>query len=710
MASTFPPAAPPNLVPRWLAWSIVAGSLGLAAALIPSQRQLVGRLLEDGDSQRAMEVAQADGSHGAELAPSFPLPPLDQLRASLTPDYRGPGAVATLAIESAADPDACLDLVHRMEANLAPDQKRPLYIAITRSAFAQNNPALAARVAEDAIQHGIADAQIRLIAVKAWRFAGKPENALTIFDQWRQVKPGSLTTAADDIEIEICQGLGANDRALRILLGRLEAGGAPGAAAPELMELALTVAAHAGKTADLLPYISAWIAARPAGAASWDDLASGKIKVDDTFRHFAGMLARHSEWTGLPSAALDWYLKLAVLGDDFALERCADLQKGLCRSGDWMRLLEKIVPVPGKPQYTRQLARLLAEAGRYDQAPAIYELWLRDHPDDTNALSELAGMYSEMPQSAKALTLYEKVALMDPKNLDVRKEIADLRLVLKDYTGAFAFYHSLPENGHDATTLENYSLLAESLGDYPAYNRSLVMRYHRLKEPESNDFLELARSFDLTNKPDGALTTLTEGLRRVPKSRVLRIHLAQSWRNRGNYDEAIRLLAIPALKTDMQAMSLYIEVACLKEDYQMAYAFLGKGFERKFGFPPDVRLDLGHIYFNNGYMTEADALYSSIPDEPSLWPLIANARFRRGDLTGAEAYQRRHLASSQVPDAPGWLLMGDILRAGGREAEAQAAYGKSLRLMEQKLDVRPVAEAPESETPARRPTTAYNPD
>lgn len=469
------------------------------------------------------------------------------------------------------------------------------------------------------------------------------------------------------------------------------------------MELALTVAANAEKTDLVLPHISAWVAAQPAGTASLEDLASGKIKPDEKFLHFAGLLARHSEWTLQLDTAFAWNLKLAVLGDQLALERAAELQKWLNRSTDFMTLLQRIVPVPGQPKYTRQLARLLGESGLYDEAPAVYEKWLKDNPRDITALSELAALYAEIPEPAKALALYQKVTAIDPGNLNASKETADLNLVLKNYAAAFQFYNSLPEASHDALTLENFSLLAESLGDYPAYHRALLLRYHRLPKPTTNDFLELARSFELVDKPDGAITTLTEGLRRLPKSRVIRTHLAQSWRNRGNYDEAINLLSVNSLKSDLAAMSLFIEVCCLKEDYQHALAFLGRGVEKKFkfGFPPDVLLDLGHIYFNNGYMTEADALYSSIPDEPSLWPLIASARFRRGDPASAEIYQRRHLANTQVPDPQAWLLLGDILRAGGKETEAQAAYQKSLLLMEAKIDDRPAATA--------SPTTASNP-
>jgi len=696
---------PPRLVPVWLVWAMVSACLGLAAALIPSQRQLVGRLLEDGHSERALEVAR-DSVEGADPAGGAKaLSPLERLRISLTPDYHGPGTVASAAIENAADPAACLELVHSMEASLPAEQKRPLYLAITRSALAQNNPALAAGIASDAIQHGLADASLRLSAIQSWRWAGKPEEALKMFDQWSSADPGSLTPDAEDIEIALSRETGANARALTLLLARLQAAGPPGSASPELMELTLTVAANAGRTAGVLPHISAWIAAQPAGQASVEDLATAKVATSPAFQHFAGLLARHSEWSGQPGTALDWYLKLAVLGDTFALERANDLQKGLSRSSDFMDVLRHIVPVAGQPQYTRLLPRLLADAGLYDEAPAAYGRWLKDNPGDISALTELGALYSEIPDPPKALATYEKVAALAPGDLSARKEIADLRLVLKDFAGAFKLYNTLPETAHDAISLENFSLLAESLGDYPAYNRALLIRYHRLHAPTTSDFLELARSYELITQPDGAITTLSEGLRRLPASRVIRTHLAQSWRNRGNYDQAIQLLADPSLKDDFTATSLFIEVCCLKEDYQQALSFLGRGIEKKFAFPPDVLLDLGHIYFNNGYMTEADDLYSSVPDEPSLWPLIANARFQRGDFAGAETFQRRYLSSTQVPDPQGWLLMGDILRAGGREAEAQAAYQKSLLLMEQKLNAGPVAEA----LGKAPPTTASNP-
>ena len=166
----------------------------------------------------------------------------------------------------------------------------------------------------------------------------------------------------------------------------------------------------------------------------------------------------------------------------------------------------------------------------------------------------------------------------------------------------------------------------------------------------------------------------------------MHIELANTYRLQNRYEEALALLAKPELKSDMHAMQLYIEVACLKEDYTGALAFLGRGFENKFAFGPEVRLDLGHIYFNNGYLAEADALYASVPDEPTLWPLIANARFKVGNFASAEEYQKKYLGSLTTPDPQGWMMMGDIYKATGREAEATEAYAKSLSLMADKLE------------------------
>ncbi|MDB6070234.1 MAG: hypothetical protein JWL81_1405, partial [Verrucomicrobiales bacterium] len=414
----------PSLVPRWLSWAIVAGSLGLAAALIPNQRQLVGRLLEDGENQRAFEVARsgepapaATPAAGGTATPELKLSPMEQLQAALTPDYHGPGAVATLAIENAADPAACLELVHRMESNLSPDKKRPLYLAITRSALAANNPAMAAQIAEDAVRNGVADRELRLSAVTSWRWASNPEKALAVFDRWRAGNPADLDAAAVDIEIALCRETGKNSQALDRLLERVKSGGGPATADEALLELTLTVAANAARTGDVLPVISDWLAAQPAGSASVQEIAAGKVKTDPGFLRLAGLLARHSEWGGQPSTALDWYLKLGVQGDVFALERAEELQKGLSRSSDWMEVLRHVVPVQGHPQYTRQLARLMGEAGLYNEAPAVYELWLKDHPRDTAAIAELGGLYSEMPEPEKAMALYQKVVEINPDDL-----------------------------------------------------------------------------------------------------------------------------------------------------------------------------------------------------------------------------------------------------------------------------------------------------
>jgi tetratricopeptide (TPR) repeat protein len=437
----------------------------------------------------------------------------------------------------------------------------------------------------------------------------------------------------------------------------------------------------------VIPVIGQFLDAAPQGKLTLEQLAAAKSAPENAqWVGVARTVAQHCEWGGQPGKAFDLYMKLAVCGEVPALDRLLALNPGLNRDGDLLAVLRLVAPVKGRPELQRQLAKMCGEAAEYDEAEENYRGWLADHPRDVEAWTELGALYEEQSKFDAALSALRTVLRIEPANLDARKEIADIQISLRQFREAFDFYHTLPEEQHDPATLENYALLAESLADYGAFNRALVLRQHRLKSPTTQDFLELARSFEVIGDTDGLLRCYQGGLRQFPKSRILKIELAGAYRKMGAYDEAVALLAVPQLKSDMHAMQLFIEVACLKEDYQFALAFLGQGFENHFAFGPETRLDLGHIYFNNGYLKEADELYSSVPDEPALWPLLASARFKRGDFASAEKYQRKHLAALQVPDAQGWLFLGDILKSQGREAEANQAYAKSLQLMEDKIE------------------------
>jgi Flp pilus assembly protein TadD len=667
----------------------VAGCLILAGALVPQKEELVKRLIEDGKHERAIAVA-ADELPGMvpplQVLPAMEVAqtPLEGLEALLSVGGAGV-ADEELAqrIHAADDAQACLELIHRVEAQLPPETRERLYAATAQSALAQGKPDLAADLLTDAAKRGIRSESLLAQQVQSLRWSGRPSMALEAMQAWETNAP--LPKSLREQQIAVLRELNQPGKALDLIIADLQTTPEGTSYDADKLVLASEVAVQAGAMSKVLPLVDRFLSAMPAGKASLEELKSETVKPDATWFRFARLMAQQCEWSGHPKEAFALYQKLAVLGEEPALDRILALEAGLNRDGDLLAVLRHVVPHAKRPELTLKLARLMADAAEYEGAEQHFLAWLKNHPKDLAVMMERGAMLEEQSSYEAARLAYEQVLAVDPNHIQAQKELANMLIAKHQFREAFTFYEKLPEEEHDSFTLENYALIAESLAEYKAYNRALVLRMNRLKTPNAQDYLELARSYQVIRDNDSVVRVYQQGMARVPRSRILRIELANAYRTAERYDEAIALLARPELKSDMHAMQLYIEVVCLKEDYTAALAFLGRGFENRFAFGPETRLDLGHIYFNTGYLSDADALYSSVPDEPALWPLLANARFKAGNYASAEQYQRKYLAALKVPDPQGWMLMGDIYKATGRSAEAANAYATSLRLMEEKM-------------------------
>lgn len=690
---------------------VVVLSLVLAAWLVPKRAELIKRLLEDGHHQRALEVAEAGAmgyAPGTEITilkalpapeeteqPAVTVPaPLERLRAVLLLKDHAASADVTAAIQHVNDPAACWDLVKRLRDHLDSSQLGKVYLGMGQAALAAGNPGLAADIWADGAAQGVHTESLLVREVTAFRWSGRPALALEALEAWQAKDP--LPANLRELPFQLNRELNRPDKALALLLTGLT----PQNAKASQLEMACELANQAGKMDRVLPLLREYLAQQPAGRASVQDLVNHKIVPDAAWQQFTKRCALALEWGGQPLDAFRLHQKLAVLGDRDSLKRILSLNPGLNLDGEVLPVLQAVVPISDQPDLTLTLAQMEADAGEYESADQHFATWLKDHPRDVAALKQRAAVAEEQSRLDDALHLYEQALQLDPKDVAVQKELADLQIARSEFRAAFDIYENLPESAHDNLTLESYALLAESLAEYPAYNRALVKRMHRLKQPSTQDFLELGRSFAVIGAQEDEVNTYETGLRRIPQSHILRIELAHTLRLMDRYSEAMAVLGRREMKDDMQAMQLYIELACLAEDYASALGFLGRGIEKKFAFGPEVRLDLGQIYLQCGYATEADELFSSVPDEPALWPLLAAARFKAGNFASAETYQKKYLTALTVPDPQGWVLLGDIYQAAGRSDEAQAAYAKSLTLMEDKLE-----DDDEASAVSRKPTS-----
>ena len=704
---------------------VVVGCLAAALLLVPRERELIERLLEDGDTLRALEVVQQQDDNAelekelAEKVETLPVgqqvyildaEPIDALNDSLAALISGadrsPGispltrALAAIQALPAEDLARAAAVVSEGDSGYLPSKARiEIYRALGLRAVAEDNASLATGIYASFRGSGtLAPPAMLVEMMDAAGYAGAPETAVSIAEDYANESGTSLADLPEPARTKCIAMLRATNRpseALDILIAGLEdQSTSEGGIREDLLETAVETAGHADRITDMVPHLAAFVQRLPESQLTWDETVqrhdNGELRLSETYRRYSSMLARYSEWTNRFSLAFDHYLRLAVADDRKAFDRAAELYDDLNRQHEFMLLLQRVVPIEGEKKYTRLLAQLLGDSGDYPEAKRWYRSWLAEHQNDIKAWLELGALLEEEADLDGALATFQEAAKLmedspESQQLPLKKRIASLQIGLRNFKEPFAFYDSLEDDEHDAVTLENYALLAEGLASYEAYNRALFLRHKRLRKPKTNDFVELARSFAMLNDHVNRIRVLATGLKTLPQSTLLHIELAYSLRGTGRDAEAYELLAKPMLRTSMQAMSILIQTANSLGNYGQAVGFLGRGIEDEFAFSPDVRLDLGHLYEGVGRLSAAEKLYASVPASPHTWPLLASARFKRGDYASAENYQKKHLAALSVPDPKGWMFLGDIYRFQGKKSQAESAYRKSLYLMESKL-------------------------
>lgn len=87
----------------------------------------------------------------------------------------------------------------------------------------------------------------------------------------------------------------------------------------------------------------------------------------------------------------------------------------------------------------------LEAQGKYREALAIYEDFLKAHPDSIQVLNNAATVYNRMRNPSKALQLLEKVVRLDPKYVKAWNNLGTAKLMLGDVAGAKKAYQKTLE-------------------------------------------------------------------------------------------------------------------------------------------------------------------------------------------------------------------------------------------------------------------------
>jgi predicted Zn-dependent protease len=238
------------------------------------------------------------------------------------------------------------------------------------------------------------------------------------------------------------------------------------------------------------------------------------------------------------------------------------------------QLLDRAVALrPTEPPVRKELAGVLAAAGRHQQARQMYQglkltpadryrlaeidtagrkfdaaekqvrAILEERPGDLKAKMLLATIFSGSKHFAKAAKLYRQLLEDNPQDPSIPVKLAELALWGGDYDTALAqFQKLLDRNAQQPALWKGYVDAAASAKALPETLHQTVLRiYQNLREPEAKDAVFLTRLawvLRRVREPNKSIVLLKKALALDPGSRPIRLQLAQTLHEVGAYREA----------------------------------------------------------------------------------------------------------------------------------------------------------------------------
>jgi len=740
------------ILPWWqIGLLLAACGLGIAF-LLPDDPKLIENLLRDGQTKEARRQFDKISSAARTREPQrYRLLGVQLARRELPPN--DPAAFAAwwqLAVGAWRDSGYAEELFAELPPMLArlPDPAAAWAVAAPEVARAPASPR--ARLVGDFVRAALAAGQAATAAeafalghplpqrtadealqlARLWRLGGRADAALAALGE-------HASPAVVERRVELLRELNRNREALTLLRARIDArpGGVP---TPEELADYATVALQAGAPAEAVTLYRRVAAVQPADLAVARRLrdlliAAGEPAAAVEFARRAATLSQRDrrevqelaqilEWSGAPGEAFEAWRELARTGALPAIDRMIALNPGLYRDDDLRLVLERVVPVAGRPDYTLRLARLEVTLGRYEQARNYFERFLAGDAGAADIMLELGRLLVELSRFADAEAWLRRAAAMRPDDPGIRREIADVLVLQGQPHDALAIYAELARRSPTDDIIEPYIRLAESLGRYGELVRGLRQRITQSPSPTARDYLMLAYGYEVGDDAVQRKAALEEGLRRLPESDELRLQLASALAGEREFVRAQAIVAAHTrLRDEPAAAELYFDLMRRNEDVAAERRFLARPFADAVARDESVReriararealgelpeaeriwrellaerpadpertADLARILVRRGNAKDARALLEPLlrTPTPPVLRLAAEVAQAAGDPRAAEKYQLAYLAALRPGSAADWSALGDIRLSRGDRTGAKRAYAEALRRLQAQI-------------------------
>ncbi len=689
---------------------LIATCVGLSWSMVPRHGELIERLVKDKQYERVVAVLQEgmlgmrpserggswehlDAKQFSALSQLLNLTPREQLQAvfggSHPPIYDAYVHGIILAAVRYVDvipPEEAVAIIEPGIDRVPEARRMQLLNLLSSNALAVKRADLAARLLKLACQCSDATWTMARDMVQAYRWAGQPTEGSRELGKWVDTHEAKLAVEevalAQTLHYTLALEAGDPSTAFDVCLHQLAKEQTPALAT---LERAYNTALQSTRTKELLPWLEKFVRTLPESTMSIGELHREAKAAPERFavyQHWGLITAQWEDWNDDYDAAFPHHLRLAALGNESSLERCLDIGDAIGGAEECCELLLLVGDEALKPSQRLLLARLLAELGRENQAKEHYEAWLANHPEDRDTLYDYACLVEDMGDEPAGRKAFAILLARHPQDVGGIKKLAEACIRDADYTTALHLYEKLPDDSHDYHTLENYTMLAQSLDNHAVEFRALSLQLAKTENPQAALYLDLLDSSKYLNDPGKTLEVLIQAVAKVPDSHRLRIALAQAHIEDRRIPDAVATLSTPGLQNNFEAVQILLSLSSEPEaDALNILQFLGNNVEKRLPLTMSNCLDLAVLQYRAGNITEMQRLFAKVPVTSRNGKLLAEAKVDVGNYQEAAQLLTSYLKAQPKANPDDWLLLGDIYEELGQFEDAQNAYNYSLALL-----------------------------
>lgn len=703
-----------SVLPKLPLLLLLAGTLGFAWLLKPSETEMLERMLKDQhlgqiitclqergrlDRGKTLELRHLSGKRLAAVAQLFKLTPREQLHSIFRPgrtfEYDLPAHGLVLRAVEFVDvipPHEALEIIRPRLDEVPPELRLDILELVGKNAHAVGMPSLAVECYKLASQMPESRWTTLQTMAQTFRWEGRSREASEILRKWLAKHSTRLSererTQAEELQYVLSLEAGQPSEAFDHILAQLKALPPNTAPSADLIVQATQAAMYAGRGGEVVPWVEAFVKTLPDCDTPWKQLHTLAAADPSRFvelKRWWSTLGRLCDWNRRADLAFNYHLRSAALGDLDCLDRCLSLHAVLGRTEDCAELLQALGPLPDRENSQALLATMLGNLGRENEACDLFLQWLANHPEDRDTRYNLACLYEDIGEQEASIGQLEKLVELRPNDSQALTRLATAKMRQKKFADVLAILRKMPAKAHNEETLEGLANIAESLDQHEDRIRALQMMLAHKGKPEPRDFLDLADAAGYTDKPERAVEFLTQGIKQFPKVPAIRIALANLHAEKQDYAAALQTAMQPETRGLFEIAAFLLPLAPHVPNAQEVLDFLGPDLETKHVLSSEDRLDLAVLHHKAGHEAEAKRLFATVPETLENLRAIGSARYHCQDYQAAERVMLDLMGKTHDSSASDWVFLGDIYQLMNRPEEAQRAYDHSLALLSSDL-------------------------